>query len=328
MRNRLCELLDIQYPILQGAMQWLSLPELAAAVSEAGGLGIITAASFSGGEELSEAIRLTRKLTNKPFAVNISLLPSLAGKEKINEYFSAVLSEKPPVVETSGQNPGEYLACLKSAGIRTIHKVPSVRFAKKAEELGVDAVVVVGFECGGHPGNTDTASMVQIARAARELSVPLIAGGGIADGAGLAAAFCLGADGAVMGTRFIASEECVIHPAFQKVLCAASEEDTVLVQRSIKIPLRVWKNSAAKKVIHMEAEGEPLEQLLTIINGTLTKNAYKTGDAENCAFPIGQCAGLIQEIRTVRDIIRETITGAARILEKNYTLMSSLQAIE
>lgn len=305
-------------------MQWLSLPELAATVSEAGGLGIITAASFSSGEEFAEAIRRTRKVTSKPFAVNISLLPSLAGKGKINEYLDIVLSEKPPVVETSGQNPEKYIACLKLAGIRTIHKVPSVRFAKKAEELSAAAVTVVGVECGGHPGNTDTASMVQIARAARELSVPVIAGGGIADGAGLASAFCLGADGAVMGTRFIASEECVIHPAFQKVLCKAGEEDTVLIQKSIKMPLRVWKNSAAKKVLCMEAEGEPFEKLLTIINGTQTRDVYKTGDAENCAFPMGQCAGLIHGISPVRDIIRNTFEEAVRILEENYAFMSSL----
>ena len=188
MSNRLCELLGIEKPIIQGAMQWLARPGLAAAVSEAGGLGIITAATFPTGSELAEAIRETRRLTCKPFAVNISLLPSLAGKEKIGEYMEVILAEKPPVVETAGRSPEEYLHRLRDAGLKVIHKAPSVRFARKAEQLGVDAVTIVGYECGGHPGNGGGTSMVQIARAARELTVPLIAGGGIADGAGLAAA--------------------------------------------------------------------------------------------------------------------------------------------
>lgn len=314
MKNRLCKLLGIQYPIIQGAMQWLARPGLAAAVSEAGGLGILTAATFPTGGELAAAIRQVRGRTGKPFAVNISLLPSIAGKEKIDEYMEAVLAERPPVVETAGKSPEEYLPRLKAAGLTVIHKAPSVRFARKAVTLGVDAVTIVGYECGGHPGGGEGTSMVQIAKAARELPLPLIAGGGIADGAGLAAALCLGADGVVMGTRFIASRECVIHPAFQQALCAANEEDTVIVQRSIKTPLRTLRNEAAIKVLELEARGASMEELLTVISGSLTKAAYENGDVQGCAFPMGQCAGLIDEVLPVAEIVRKTVEQAQEIL--------------
>lgn len=314
MSNRLCELLGIEVPVVQGAMQWLARPGLAAAVSEAGGLGIITAATFPTGEELAVAIREVRSLTGKPFAVNVSLLPSLAGKAKIDEYMEVILTERPPVVETAGKSPEEYLPRLKEAGLKVIHKVPSVRFARKAVQLGVDAVTVVGYECGGHPGNGEGTSMVQIAKAARELPIPLIAGGGIADGAGLAAAICLGADGVVMGTRFIAARECVIHPAFQQALCAATEEDTMIVQRSIKTPLRVWKNAAAGKALEMETRGVTMEELFTVISGSLTKVAYENGDIQGCAFPMGQCAGLIGEVLPAAEIIRRTVKEARDIL--------------
>lgn len=312
--NRLCMLLGIEYPIIQGAMLWLARPELAAAVSEAGGLGMIAASNFPTGEELRAAIRITRSLTGKPFAVNLSLLPSIIGKEKLDEYVDAIVAERPPVVETSGKSPEDYLPRLRKAGLRVIHKVPSVRFARKAQELGVDAVTVVGYECGGHPGNREGTTMVQICRAARELSIPLIAGGGIADGAGLAAALCLGADGVVMGTRFIAARECAIHPSFQEALCAASEEDTVLVQRSIGTPLRVWKNASARKVLEMEAEGAGLAQLLTVISGSLTKIAYEKGDVQGCAFPMGQCAGLVDHVVPAAQIVRDTVEQARRLL--------------
>ncbi|MPN02656.1 Nitronate monooxygenase [bioreactor metagenome] len=227
----------------------------------------------------------------------------------------AILAEKPSIVETSGQSPKDYLPRLRGEGLKVMHKVPSVRFARKAQELGVDAVTVVGYECGGHPGNGEGTSMVQIRRAAQVLSIPLIAGGGIADGAGLAAALSLGADGVVMGTRFIAARECVIHPAFQQALCAASEEDTVLVQRSIGTPLRVWKNAAAQRVLEMEAKGASLDQLLTVISGALTKVAYEKGDVQGCAFPVGQCAGLIDSVIPAGQIIRDTVTQARELLD-------------
>lgn len=314
--NRLCKLLGIEYPIIQGAMLWLATPELAAAVSEAGGLGIIAASNYSTGESLRAAIQKTKSLTGKPFAVNLSLLPSIVGKEKLDEYMDAILAEHPPVVETSGQSPKEYLPRLQGEGLRVMHKVPSVRFALKAQELGVDAVTVVGYECGGHPGNGEGTSMVQIRRAAQLLSIPLVAGGGIADGAGLAAALSLGADGVVMGTRFIAARECVIHPAFQQALCAASEEDTVLVQRSIGTPLRVWKNAAAQRVLEMESQGASLAQLLTVISGSLTKTAYEKGDVQGCAFPVGQCAGLIDSVIPAGQIIRDTVAQARELLDR------------
>lgn len=314
MSNRICKLLGIKYPIIQGAMQWLSVPQLAAAVSKAGGLGCITAATFNSKEDLGAAIRDIRQMTDKPFVVNISLLSHVIGKQKINELMEVILEEKPPVVETAGSTPEEYLPRLKAAGICVIHKVPAVRFAKKAESLGVDAVTVVGNESGGHPGLGDTTSMVLIPKAARTLSIPLIAGGGIADGAGLAAALSLGADGVVMGTRFMASEECPLHPAFQQVICDCNEEDTMLIQHSIKRPLRVWNNATAQRAAQMEAEGVEVGELMTVIGGNITKRCYQTGEVQNCAFPLGQCAGLVYNVMSVRDILEETMRDADRIL--------------
>jgi len=314
MKNRLCELLGIRYPIIQGAMQWLSLPPLAAAVSQAGGLGIITAASYPTAEELAAAIREMKSMTTEPFAVNISLLPGLTSKEKIDRFVETIAREKPPVIETAGRSPEEYLPDLRKAGLTVIHKVPSVRFAHKAVSLGVDAVTVVGFECGGHPGTGDSTSMVQTALAARELPCPVIAGGGIADGAGLAAALCLGADGAIMGTRFIASEECPVHPNFKNALCAARESDSVIIERSHGFPLRVFRNRTADRVLRMEREGAPVEEIRGVVNGRLTKIAYDSGDVENCAFPMGECAGLIDAVLPAAEIIRKTVRQAQEIL--------------
>lgn len=316
MKNRLCEMLEIEYPVVQGAMQWLSLPGLAAAVSNAGGLGIITAATYPDKKALVNAIRQLKQLTPKPFAVNVSLFPRPSIKEQTQFYLEAILEESVPVVETSGRSPEEYLPVLKSAGIRTMHKVSTVKHAKKAQDIGVDIITVVGYECGGHPGLSDTTTMVKIREAAKQLQVPLIAGGGIVDGAGLAAALLLGADAVVMGTRFIASNECSIHQRFKERICDSEEADTVLAQQSIDNPVRILKNETALKILCMEDNGATLEELMRLISGQITRLCYEEGRVEDCAFPMGQAAALIHDILPVRDIILQMVKEASKIVPK------------
>ena len=322
MKNRLCDLLKIKYPILQGAMQWLSLPELASAVSRAGGLGIITASSYEDGPDLLKAIQKVRELTDRPFAVNISLFPKPSEREKTGEYLEAVIEGGVPVVETSGRNPEEIVPVLKKAGIVALHKAPALSYALKAQKLGVDAVTVVGRECGGHPGESEVGSLVKIARAAGELSIPLIAGGGVADGRGLAVALCLGADGVVMGTRFLASTECLIHPNFKRVVVDSDEGSTVLIQQSIRNTLRAYANQAAGKVLEMEKAGAGLEQLMTVISGQIARHCYQEGDTEGCVFSMGQSAGLVREVKPVEEIIEECVREAAEVLQAKTALFA------
>lgn len=316
MKTRITELLGIKYPIIQGGMQWLSRAEFAAAVSNAGGLGLITAATHPGKKELVEEIRKTRELTDKPFGVNISMLPEISSKEKTVEYFEAVIEEKVPVVETSGRSPEEFVPYLKQAGIKLIHKVPAVRFAQKAERVGADAVTIVGFECGGHPGMDDVTTLILTPKASANLSIPVIAGGGIADARGFVAALALGAEGVVMGTRFVATTESLAHPKFKEWIVQAQETDTVIIQRSIRNPARVMRNAAAEKVAEMESRGANLEELLTVISGRVGRRALFEGDLDGGTFAIGQCVGLIHEIKPVKDVIEEIVNGAEEVLAR------------
>lgn len=321
MKTRITELLGIKYPIIQGGMQWLSRAELAAAVSNAGGLGIITAATQPGKEELIEEIRRTRALTDKPFGVNISMLPEVGPKDKTPGYFEAVIEEKVPVVETSGRSPEAFVPYLKKAGIKIIHKVPAVRFAKKAERVGADAVTIVGFECGGHPGMDDVTTMILAPKAADSVSIPVIAGGGIADARGLVAALALGAEGVVMGTRFVATTECLAHRNIKEWVVNAQETDTLMIQRSIRNAARVMKNAAAEKVLEMEARGASLEELLTVISGQVGRKAVLNGDIQGGTFAIGQCIGLINEIKPIKEVIEEIMSGAEKTFNRLQSLM-------
>jgi len=309
-KTKLTELLGIEHPIVQGGMQWLGKAELAAAVSNAGGLGIISAATQPGKKELVAEIKKTRDLTDKPFGVNISMLPSVGKGDQTPYYIEAACEEQVAVVETAGRNPAELVPELKKAGIKLIHKVPAARYAKKAEEIGADAVTVVGFECGGHPGMDDVPMMIAVASAVKQVGIPVLAGGGIADGKGLLAVLALGAQGVVLGTRFVASDECIAHPAFKEWIVKARETDTMIVERSIKNPMRVMKNAAGYQVLGMEQAGATLEELLTIISGKVGRKALLEGDLNGGTFAIGQDIGLIDEIKPVAEIIGDLVAGA------------------
>ncbi len=312
-KTRITEMLGIRYPIIQGGMQWISRAELAAAVSNAGGLGIITAATHKTKEDLQNEIRKTRELTDRPFGVNISMLPEMTADDMTRVYVETVIEERVPVVETSGRSPEPFVRYLKEAGIKLIHKVPSVRFAKKAEAIGADAVTIVGFECGGHPGMDDVTTLVLVPRAAESLSIPVIAGGGIADARGFVAALALGAEGVVMGTRFVATRECIAHPNFKEWIVKANETDTMLILRSIRNAARVMRNAAAQKALEMENRGASLEELLTVVGGQIGRKALLEGDVDGGTFAIGQAVGLIHEIKPVKEVIEDIVKGAEQI---------------
>jgi NAD(P)H-dependent flavin oxidoreductase YrpB (nitropropane dioxygenase family) len=315
-RTRLTQILGIKYPIVQGGLQWLATAQLASAVSEAGGLGIISSLSFPDHKSLRNEIRLMKEKTQKPFAVNLSMLPELTKGDRTLEILQVILEEKVPVVETSGRSPEPFIQKLKGEGIKLIHKVPSVRFAQKAEAIGADAVTIVGFECGGHPGMDDVTSLVLIPKAAESVKIPIIAGGGIADGRGFLAALALGAEGVVMGTRFVATQECPAHPRIKEWFIKARETDTMLIQRSIKNAARVMRNQAAETTLALEEKGTSLEELLTVISGQMSRKAYDEGDLSGAVIACGQCVGLIHEIKSVKEVIDDIVQGAQSILQK------------
>jgi len=315
-QTRITRLFGIRYPIIQGGLHWLATAPLASAVSEAGGLGLLSSLSFPDQEALRQEIRLTKEMTQKPFGVNLSMLPELTGKDRTEEILQVIIDEAVPVVETSGRSPEPFAKRLKTAGIKLIHKVPSVRFAQKAESIGADAVTIVGFECGGHPGMEDVTSLVLIPSVADAVKVPIIAGGGIADARGFLAALALGAEGVVMGTRFVPTYECPAHPRIKDWFVKARETDTLMIQRSIRNAARVMKNKAAEKCLEMEQGGASLQELMALISGDLGKKALDEGDLDSAVIACGQSVGLIQEIKSVKEVIEEIIQGAQTTLQK------------
>jgi putative enoyl-[acyl-carrier-protein] reductase II len=317
--TRLTQLLGIKYPIIQGGLQWFATAQLASAVSEAGGLGIISSLTFPDQNRLRKEIRQIREMTEKPFGVNLSMLPELMKDDRTEEILQIIVEEEVPVVETSGRSPEPFIQKLKRAGIKLIHKVPSLRFAQKAESIGADAVIIVGFECGGRPGMDDVTSLVLIPSVAESVRIPVIAGGGIADARGFLAALALGAEGVLMGTRFIATYECPAHPRIKEWFVRARETDTVVIHRSIRSAARVIKNRTTEKTLSMEKRGASLEELMKVISGHMGQKALQEGDWEEAVIGCGQCVGLIHEIKSVREVIEEIVQGAQAILRKLNT---------
>jgi enoyl-[acyl-carrier protein] reductase II len=304
-RTRVCELLGIEYPILQGGMAWVATAELAAAVSEAGGLGIIGAGGMPG-EILREEIRKARSLTDKPFGVNIMLM-----SEFVEEQMKVVLEEKPAVITTGAGNPGVYISDLKSAGIKVIPVVASVALAIRLERIGVDALIAEGSESGGHIGEVSTFALVpQVVDA---VSLPVIAAGGIADGRGFLAAFALGAEGVQMGTRFVCSTECTVHPAYKEAIIKAKDRDTVVTGRPTGHPVRCIRNKLTRKFEELEARCAPPEELEELGKGRL-RAAAVDGDVEYGSVMAGEISGLIKDIKPVKQIIQDIIKEAEELL--------------
>ena len=312
--TRITKLFNIKYPIIAGGMHLLSRAELVAAVSNAGGLGILASTTFATKEELRQEIRKTQNLTDKPFGVNLNLFPMMRPRS-VDEDINIFIDEGVEIIESSGASPEPYMLRLKEAGIKIIHKVPAVRFARKAETVGVDAVAIVGFECAGHPGMDDVTSLILVPLTVDTLKIPVVAGGGFYDARSFVAALALGADGVVMGTRFVATHECVAHRKVKEWLVKAQETETVLINRSIGLPMRVIKNKPAEKALEMDKRGASLEELLTIIRGELGRKAWIEGDTEAGVVSIGMVVGRIQEIVSVKDVIYGIVEEAKSICE-------------
>lgn len=313
--TKVTKALGIKYPIIQGGMMWLSKAELASAVSNAGGLGIITALSFDKPEKLAEEIDRCKDMTDKPFGVNITFLPTLR-PVNYEAYIDVIIEKGIKIMETAGRNPEPYMKKLKEAGIKVIHKCTSVRHAKKAEAIGCDFVSIDGFECAGHPGEDDVTSLILIPRAVDELNIPVIASGGFGDARGFLAALALGAEGVNMGTRFVATKEAPAHENIKKRLVEAKETDTILVERSLRNTLRALKNKHALKIKEMEEKGATLEELAPLLSGLRGLKALQTGEMDDALFACGQVVGLIKDIPTVKELIDGIIEEAEKILKE------------
>ena len=317
MRTRITELFGIEHPIIQGGMHYVGLAELAAAVSNAGGLGIITSLTQGTPEKLAAEIGRCQEMTDKPFGVNMTFLPSLTPPDYPG-LFEVIVDSGVKIVETAGNNPAQYLPMLNDAGIKVIHKCTAVRHALKAQAIGCDAVSVDGFECGGHPGEDDIPNFILLPRAADELEIPFVASGGMADGRSLVGALALGADGINMGTRFIATKEAPVHENVKRAIVAASELDTRLIMRPLRNTERVLTNTAVERLLDKEASlGADLkfEDIIEEVAGVYPK-VMETGDMEAGAWSCGMVAGLINNVPSVQELIDSIMTEANQIINE------------
>jgi nitronate monooxygenase len=319
-KTAITELFGIQHPIIQGGMHYVGFAELAAAVSNAGGLGIITGLTQKTPELLAKEIARCRDMTDKPFGVNLTFLPSFTAPP-YPEYIAAIREGGVKIVETAGRSPEQYMPALKAAGIKVIHKCTSVRHSLKAEKIGCDAVSVDGFECGGHPGEDDIPNMILLPRAADELKIPFVASGGMADGRSLVASLAMGADGINMGTRFIATKEAPVHEKVKRALVDATELDTVLVMRALRNTERVLKNKGVDRLLEIEREkGRSLkiEDILDQVGGVYPK-VMVDGEMDAGAWSCGMVVGLINDIPTVQELIDRVMTEAEQIIRQRLT---------
>lgn len=315
MRTRFTELLGIEHPVVQGGMMFVGRAPLAAAVSEAGGLGIITALTQPTPAELVREIEAARELTDRPFGVNLTILPSI-NPPPYEEYLDAIIESGVTILETAGANPEPFMPKLKDAGIRVVHKCTSVRHALKAERIGVDAVSIDGFECAGHPGEDDVTGLVLVPATADALSIPFIASGGFADGRGLAAALSLGAHGVNMGTRFMCTTESPIADGVKKAIVDATERDTELIFRPLRNTARVASNSISREVVQILEDGGEFADVRDLVAGSRGKRVYEDGDLEAGIWTAGMVQGLIHDIVPAGEIVTRTVAEAENILRR------------
>ena len=323
MKTRITELFGIEHPIIQGGMHFVGFAELASAVSNAGGLGVITGLTQQTPERLAREIARCRDMTDKPFGVNLTFLPTFA-KPPYPEYIRAIIEGGVRVVETAGRNPEPYMQEMKAAGIKVIHKCTSVRHSLKAEAIGCDAVSVDGFECGGHPGEDDVPNMILLPRAAEELKIPFVASGGMADARSLVAALALGAEGMNMGTRFMATKEAPIHQNVKQAIVAASELDTRLIMRKLRNTERVLNNSGVSRLIDIEREKGDALTIADIhdqVAGIYPK-VMIDGDMEAGAWSCGMVAGLIHDIPSCQELIGRIMSEADALINKRLVGMT------
>jgi NADH:quinone reductase (non-electrogenic) len=303
-RTRITELLGIQVPIVQGGMQWVGRAELAAAVSNAGALGVLTALTQPTPQMLRKEIQRCRSMTDRPFAVNLTILPTLS-PPPYADYINVIIEEGVRIVETAGNSPREYISKFKAVDIKIVHKCTTVRHALSAERSGVDVVSIDGFECAGHPGEDDIPGLVLIPIAAKALKIPIIASGGIGDGRGMAAALALGAEGINMGTRFVCTREAPVHALLKQALRQASERDTNLIFRTMNNTARVLKNAVSDEVVAMERRpgGCRFEDIRHLVAGVRGRDSWERGEVDGGVLTAGMVIGLIDDIPTCAELI-------------------------
>ena len=324
MKTRLTEKLGIEHPIVQGGMQWVGLAELTAAVSNAGALGTLTALTQPTPEALAKEIARCQGMTDRPFAVNFTILPTIK-PVPYDEYAQAIVESGVKIIETAGRNPEPYLPAVKKAGITVIHKCTSIRHSLKAEKIGCDIVSVDGFECAGHPGEDDITNLILLPLAARRLKIPFIASGGFGDGRGLAAALAMGADGINMGTRFMATKEAPVHDKVKQRMVDASELDTALIFRTLSNTARVFKNQVAEQVLEIEArEGATrFEDLAPLVQGKRGKDLLDTGEMEAGIWSAGMVVGLIDDIPSCKELVDRIVADADAIISERLAAVQA-----
>ena len=314
-KTRVTEMLGIEYPIIAGTLGYLSFSGLVSAVANAGGLCCLPSVYFDTKEALREEIRKTRSLTDKPFGVNINLFPT-ARPVSNDDYIDVCIEEGIKIIETSGRSPAPHIDKIKKAGITLMHKCARVRDAKSVERAGVDLVEIVGTECGGHPSMENVGTLILVPQAVDTVSIPVIGGGGFADARGFVACMALGAEGVLMGTRFMITKECLLHNNYRQAFMDAGETSTEIIQRSIGNPSRVLRTKLAEEVIEAEKQGADLEKLMPLIRGERSRAAMDIGDVDSSIIACGEVVGLIHNVPTVQEVFDSIIEGAKEIYKK------------
>jgi len=319
-KTRFTEAFGIEHPIVQGGMQWVGRAELVSAVANAGALGFLTALTQPSPEALAKEIARCREMTDKPFGVNLTILPSI-NPPPYAEYRRAIIEAGIRIVETAGYRPQEHLEDFKAHGIKVIHKCTAVRHAVSAQKMGVDAISIDGFECAGHPGEDDIPGLILIPAAADRITIPMIASGGFGDGRGLVAALALGADGINMGTRFCATREAPIHDAFKQAMVANDERATDLIFRSMRNTARVAKNAVSRKVIEMERAGASFDEVRELVKGTRGREGLERGDIDFGIWSAGMIQGLIHDVPSVAELIARIMREAEALIAERLAGM-------
>ena len=321
LKTRFTELVGVQYPIVQGGMQWVGRAELVAAVANAGALGFITGLTQPTPEDLAKEIKRCREMTDKPFGVNLTILPALK-PPPYAEYRRAIIESGVKVVETAGYNPEEHISDFKAHGIKVVHKCTAVRHALKAERIGADAISIDGFECAGHPGEDDIPGLILIPAAADKVKIPMIASGGFADGRGLVAALALGAEGINMGTRFMCTKESPIHENIKRQIVANDERATDLIFRTMKNTARVAKNAVSQEVVSIERKGgATIDDVRHLVAGARGKVVYENGDPDHGIWSAGMVQGLIHDIPSCAELVARIVGEAEEIIAKRLAGM-------
>lgn len=323
MKTRITEMLGIEHPIIQGGMMWVGRAELASAVSNAGGLGIITALTQPSPEDLAKEIARCREMTDKPFGVNLTILPSI-NPPPYEEYAQAAVDSGIKVIETAGRSPQDFMPLFNEAGIKVIHKCTSVRHSLKAQSIGCAAVSVDGFECAGHPGEDDITNLVLLPLAASRLSIPMVASGGIGNGTQMAAAFALGADAVNMGSRFVATREAPVHENMKQAMVEGDERQTTLMFRSLRNTARVFKNSISEEVVQIEAQpgDTDFSDLQPLVSGARGRErCIEAGDIDDGIWTVGQVMGLIDDVPSCEELIRRMVAECESVIRERLNSM-------